>query len=176
MASSLVFNFFSPDESFWPFSYHPGSPIVCGHLGDNLHDFVLALLGGLLMGVAAAALFVFNGRILGISGVLGGALKVRTSEARWRWAFVLGMLVAGGVISLLMPEAFANTVERSTGAYLFAGALVGVGTQLGSGCTSGHGICGIGRLSKRSIVATVVFMTTAAGSVLVVRHVFEGAI
>ena len=141
-----------------------------------MNDFLPALLGGFLMGIASATLYVLNGRILGISGVLGGALKLRTAEARWRWAFVAGMLAAGAGVSLVMPHAFANTIERSTAAYLVAGVLVGVGTQLGSGCTSGHGICGIGRLSKRSIVATVVFMTTGAASVLVVRHLFDGAV
>lgn len=137
-----------------------------------MHDYLQALLGGLVMGIAAASLYVLNGRILGISGVLGGALKVHTSEARWRWAFIAGMIIAGASTYLLMPAAFANTVPRSTGAYLIAGALVGVGTQLGSGCTSGHGICGIGRLSKRSMVATAVFIATGAASVLIVRHLF----
>ena len=128
------------------------------------------------MGIASAVLFVMNGRILGISGVLGGALKIRTSDARWRWAFVVGMLAAGAGVSLAMPSAFANTVHRSAGACLLAGVLVGVGTQLGSGCTSGHGICGIGRFSKRSLVATLVFMATGAGSVLAVRHLLHGAV
>jgi len=141
-----------------------------------MHPFLQALVGGLLMGIASAALFVMNGRILGISGVLGGALKIRTADARWRWAFVFGMLAAGLGTSLVMPSAFANTVQRSAAACLLAGALVGVGTQLGSGCTSGHGICGIGRLSKRSVVATLVFMATGAASVLVVRNFFHGAV
>lgn len=141
-----------------------------------MHDYLQALLGGLLMGVSASGLFVVNGRILGISGVLGGALKVKTADARWRWAFIAGMLASGFGVFLLMPEAFANTIDRSPLAYLGAGVLVGVGTQLGSGCTSGHGICGIGRLSKRSIFATMVFMTTGATSVLVVRHLFGGNI
>jgi uncharacterized membrane protein YedE/YeeE len=141
-----------------------------------MHEYLQSLLGGLLMGCAAAGLFVFNGRILGISGVLGGALKVKTSEARWRWAFIAGMLAAGAGMLFLAPEAFENSIQRSTGAYLLAGALVGIGTQLGSGCTSGHGICGMGRLSKRSIVATLVFMATGAASVVVVRQLFQGSI
>ena len=128
------------------------------------------------MGVASSALLMFNGRILGISGVLGGALKVRSPEARWRWAFVAGMLLAGATMALVMPQAFENTVTRSPGAVLAAGALVGIGTQLGSGCTSGHGICGIGRLSKRSIFATCVFMGTAAATVFLVRVVLGGAV
>ena len=120
-----------------------------------MHDYVLALSGGLLMGIACAALYVLNGRILGISGVLGGALKLRSPDASWRWAFLLGMIVAGGLLLVLMPGAFENSAQRTPTACLAAGVLVGVGTQLGSGCTSGHGICGIGRLSKRSIAATV---------------------
>ncbi|MCA9678908.1 MAG: YeeE/YedE family protein [Myxococcales bacterium] len=128
------------------------------------------------MGAASALLFTANGRILGISGVLGGALRVRTREARWRWAFILGMLAAGATMAAVMPGAFADTVQRSAGACLVAGVLVGVGTQLGSGCTSGHGICGIGRLSKRSIFATVVFIVSGAVAVLAVRHLFGGVV
>lgn len=141
-----------------------------------MHDFALALSGGLLMGIASASLFVLNGRILGISGVLGGALKVRSPDAAWRWAFVAGMLVAGALVVLTRPEAFANTVQRSVGACVAAGVLVGTGTQLGSGCTSGHGICGIGRLSKRSIVATLVFMASGAATVTAIRVFFAGSV
>lgn len=141
-----------------------------------MHPYIQALLGGTIMGIASALLFVANGRILGISGVLGGALRVRTAEARWRWAFVAGMLAAGAIMFLLMPQVYVNSVQRSSMAYLAAGVLVGVGTQLGSGCTSGHGICGIGRMSKRSIFATIVFMASGAASVLFVRHFFGGVI
>jgi len=141
-----------------------------------MHPYLQALAGGLVMGIAATLLFIANGRILGISGVLGGALKLRTREARWRWAFLAGMLAAGATMMFVAPQAFANTVERSAAACLFSGILVGVGTQLGSGCTSGHGICGIGRLSKRSIFATLVFMASGAASVIVVRQLFDGFI
>jgi len=141
-----------------------------------MHAYFQALAGGLIMGAASALLLVANGRILGISGVLGGALRIRTTEARWRWAFVLGMLAAGTSMVLLMPQAFSDTVQRSPEACVAAGILVGVGTQLGSGCTSGHGICGIGRMSGRSIFATVVFMTSGAASVLVVRYFLGGVV
>lgn len=141
-----------------------------------MHPFLQALAGGLIMGFASALLFVVNGRILGISGVLGGALRIRTTEAHWRWAFILGILAAGTSMALISPQAFADTVPRSPGTCLFAGVLVGVGTQLGSGCTSGHGICGIGRMSKRSLFATVVFMATGAASVLIFSHFFNGAV
>ncbi len=126
------------------------------------------------MGTASGSLFEFNGKTLGISGVLGGALKVRSSEAPSRWAFVVGMLAAGGLMTVVMPGAFKNTIARSAGALLLAGTLVGAGSQLGSGGTSGHGICGIGRFSPRSIVATVVFMFTGAGAALFVRHILAG--
>lgn len=141
-----------------------------------MHDFAMALIGGVVMGSAAAGLFVLNGRILGISGVLGGALKVRSPEASWRWAFVAGMVAAGAAMLWVLPGAFENTVERSVGACIAAGALVGVGTQLGSGCTSGHGICGIGRLSKRSIAATMTFMASGAATVTVIRIFLDGRI
>ena len=141
-----------------------------------MHDYTTALLGGLLLGASSASLLLFNGRIVGISGVLGGALKVRSPDARWRWAFIAGLLIAGAVMMFAMPSGFENTIERSVGASLFAGALVGTGTQLGSGCTSGHGICGIGRLSKRSIVATLVFMTSGAVTVTVVNRLLGGSV
>lgn len=141
-----------------------------------MNAYLPALAGGLILGLASALLFIANGRILGISGVLGGALRVRTREARWRWAFVLGMLIAGAIMAQVAPASFENPLQRSPGACLLAGILVGVGTQLGSGCTSGHGICGIGRLSKRSIFATPVFMASGAAMVLVVRHVFGGGL
>ena len=141
-----------------------------------MHDFAWALMGGLVMGVASAGLFILNGRILGISGVLGGALKVRSKEARWRWAFIGGMLAAGAACMIVAPSCFENTLDRSSGAYLAAGILVGVGTQLGSGCTSGHGICGIGRLSKRSIAATLLFMASGAAVVTMIRTAMGGAV
>lgn len=141
-----------------------------------MHDYAMALSGGLLMGVAAAGLYVLNGRILGISGVLGGAMKVRSPDATWRWAFVIGMLTAGAAVLFALPGAFENTVERSIGACLAAGGLVGVGTQLGSGCTSGHGICGIGRLSKRSIAATFTFMASGAVTVTLIRVFLNGRV
>ena len=138
-------------------------------------DYVLGLAGGLLLGAAGISLMLFNGRILGVSGILGGALAF-AEGAVWRWSFIVGMLVAGAVSFLMFPAAFAVDVTRSVGASVAAGVLVGVGTQLGSGCTSGHGICGIGRFSIRSIVATGVFMATGALSVFVVQHLLGGRV
>lgn len=141
-----------------------------------MHDYLLGLTGGLIIGTAASALFVLNGRIMGVSAVLSGAMQVRSPDAPWRWAFLVGMLGAGAASYAWMPSAFADTVHPSLGVCLFSGLLVGVGTQLGSGCTSGHGICGIGSASPRSLIATVVFITTGSITVFVVRHVLSGSV
>lgn len=139
------------------------------------HDYVMGLVGGLLMGIGCMGLMLFNGRILGVSGLLGGALSLG-GEAAWRWAFIGGMVAAGGVALLLFPPAFVIDVDRTLEANIVGSILVGAGTQLGSGCTSGHGICGIGRLSKRSLVATMVFMAGGAASVYWINHILGGGI
>ena len=141
-----------------------------------LHDCVMGLVGGLLLGVASVGLMLFNGRVLGVSGILGGALPPASNDVGWRWFFIAGMALVGSLIAFAHPSAFAITVVRSPAACVIAGMLVGVGTQLGNGCTSGHGICGIGRLSKRSIVATLAFMLTGAISVYFVEHVLGGSV
>jgi uncharacterized membrane protein YedE/YeeE len=138
-------------------------------------DYTMGLLGGLLMGVGCIGLMLFNGRILGVSGVLGGALSLSGGTA-WSWAFIGGMVAAGVVTLFLFPAGFVIDVDRTLGANIVGAILVGAGTQLGSGCTSGHGICGIGRLSSRSLVATVIFMTGGAGSVYVIEHLLDGSI
>jgi uncharacterized membrane protein YedE/YeeE len=132
-------------------------------------------MGGTLMGVACVGLVLFNGRILGVSGVLGGALSLK-GERGWRWAFIAGMLIAGAVTMLVYPTGFEINIDRTLWATLAGGILVGAGTQLGSGCTSGHGICGIGRLSKRSLTATCVFMGAGAASVFLIRTTLGGGI
>lgn len=133
-------------------------------------------LGGLLIGLAAAGLLMFHGRIAGISGIAGGIFRRQAGDTAWRIMFLVGLLVAGFGWSAFYPEDYAFGIERSTTALVVAGLAVGVGTQLGSGCTSGHGVCGIGRLSKRSTIATVTFMTTAAITVLIVNEVLGGAV
>lgn len=140
-----------------------------------MHEYARPLLGGLLMGTACIGLVLFNGRILGVSGVLGGALSIGR-DAPWRWAFIGGMVVAGLLASLAYPAAFVIDLDRSYAATLGGGLLIGAGTQLGSGCTSGHGICGIGRLSVRSLVATCVFMTGGALAVLVIQRALHGVL
>jgi uncharacterized membrane protein YedE/YeeE len=135
-----------------------------------------SLAGGLLIGLAAAAMLVFNGRIAGISGITGGVLKADRGDTLWRALFVAGLLVGGFVYGLVAPNAFAITIDRSTGALVVAGLLVGFGTQMGNGCTSGHGICGLSRFSIRSLVAVVTFMAFAALVVFVVGRFFGGAL
>jgi len=128
-----------------------------------------ALLGGALVGAAAALLLLANGRIAGISGILGGLLAPVKGDSAWRVAFVAGLLGAPLLYALFarLPEV---RIDTGHGALVLAGLLVGVGTRYGSGCTSGHGVCGISRLSPRSLVATGVFMAAGFATVYVLRH------
>jgi uncharacterized protein len=141
---------------------------------------VWALAGGALIGLAAAALLVMTGRIAGVSGILGGLVRqapgAPAADRRWRLAFFIGLLVGGAALRLVHPEAFGAALPRSTLTLIVAGLLVGFGSRLGGGCTSGHGVCGVGRFSKRSIVATLVFMATGALTVFVVRRFFGGSL
>ena len=130
-----------------------------------------SLGGGLLLGAASALFILINGRILGISGILGGLLAPRSGDVAWRLAFLLGMAVAPLVAASLFPAAI--TVPRIDAGYLTiagAGLLVGFGTRFGSGCTSGHGVCGLSRLSPRSLVSTLTFMGAGFLMVYAVRH------
>ena len=129
------------------------------------------LVGGLLIGVAAALLLLLNGRISGISGIVGGLLAPKSSDAGWRVVFVAGLLLGAFGYMLATGGAMPVKMQASLPVLVVAGLLVGFGTRLGSGCTSGHGLCGIGRLSKRSIVASAVFFGVAMLTVFIVRHV-----
>ncbi|MFN7856053.1 MAG: YeeE/YedE family protein [Acidovorax sp.] len=131
-----------------------------------------ALGGGLLLGVASALFILLNGRILGISGIVGGLLRPRTGDVGWRIAFVLGMLAAPLLYQLLAGPIQAR-VDAGWGMVVLAGLLVGAGTRYGSGCTSGHGVCGLSRLSPRSLVATLAFMGAGFATVFLVRHVLR---
>ncbi len=117
-----------------------------------------ALAGGIMIGTASALLMAFNGRVAGISGILGGLLSRWSPDQWWRLTFLLGLILGGGTAFYWAPEAFIDITENGTMQVLAAGLLVGLGTRIGSGCTSGHGVCGIGRLSIRSLVATLVFV------------------
>ncbi len=141
---------------------------------DWLHFTPLtALIGGLLIGLAAASLVLFNGRIAGISGIVGGLLRPRTGDIAWRVAFVAGLVVAPLFYRLLAPLP-ESRVDASVPMLIAAGLLVGLGTRYGAGCTSGHGVCGLSRLSIRSLVATLSFMAAGFVTVLVVRHLLAG--
>jgi uncharacterized membrane protein YedE/YeeE len=128
-----------------------------------------ALIGGAMIGLAAAALLLLNGRIAGVSGILGGLLKPRAGDTAWRMAFVLGLAAAPFVYALFdtLPAA---RIGAGTWVLVFAGLLVGVGTRYASGCTSGHGVCGLSRLSLRSLAATLSFMAGGFFTVYVTRH------
>jgi uncharacterized membrane protein YedE/YeeE len=128
-----------------------------------------ALAGGVLIGVAVAMFVLLNGRIAGISGVVGGLLRPARGDIAWRAAFVAGLVAAPLFYALAAPLP-ALHIDAQYGAILLAGLLVGVGTRLGSGCTSGHGVCGLSRLSLRSLVATLAFMGAGFATVFVTRH------
>lgn len=128
-----------------------------------------ALAGGALIGLAAGMFALLNGRIAGISGVLGGLLGAAAGDRRWRLAFVLGLVAAPLVLGLFTALP-ALQIDASYGALVLAGLLVGFGARYGSGCTSGHGVCGLSRFSPRSLLATLVFMATGFATVFVVRH------
>lgn len=128
------------------------------------------LLGGMIIGLAALLLLWLAGRIAGVSGLLSGLMTPTHGEWLWRGCFILGLLIGGEIGFSLLGEAKPDLTPVSPWLLLLAGLLVGIGTRLGNGCTSGHGICGVGRLSPRSMVATLCFMTTAAITVFVLRH------
>lgn len=131
--------------------------------------YLIALAGGVLIGGGAAALYLLSGRIAGVSGILGGALLPRTGETGWRLMFLAGLISGGAVGALAAPQAFG--VPRGSVLLLAAaGLLVGLGTSLGNGCTSGHGVCGVSRLSRRSIAATALFIAAGMVSTFVVRQ------
>jgi uncharacterized membrane protein YedE/YeeE len=128
-----------------------------------------SLAGGLLIGMAAAMFLFLNGRIAGISGIVGGLLRPAKGDIAWRIAFVLGLIISPFVFGRAAPLPEVE-IDASTLTLVVAGLLVGVGTRFGSGCTSGHGVCGLSRRSPRSMVATVSFMFAGFVTVYVVRH------
>jgi uncharacterized membrane protein YedE/YeeE len=132
---------------------------------------VSGLIGGLLIGLAATLLLLLNGRLSGISGIVGAMLAPKSSDLGWRAAFVAGLLVGALAYVLATGDAILLEMQASLPVLVVAGLLVGFGTRLGSGCTSGHGVCGIARLSKRSIVATSVFFVVAMLTAFLTRHV-----
>ena len=132
---------------------------------------IWSLAGGILIGLSAALLLLLNGRIAGISGILGGLLHPRSDDVLWRLAFILGLIFAPAVVAAFMPLP-VPTIDASAEVLVIGGLLVGIGTRYGGGCTSGHGVCGLGRRSLRSLVATLTFMATGILTVFVIRHVW----
>lgn len=130
-----------------------------------------SLAGGILLGLASAAFILLNGRILGISGILGGLLRPKAGDTSWRLSFVAGLLVAPMVWTLFAAPVVPR-IEAGPALLVFAGLMVGWGTRYGSGCTSGHGVCGLSRLSPRSLVATAAFMAAGFATVYAMRHLF----
>jgi uncharacterized protein len=128
-----------------------------------------SLLGGVLIGLAAALLLLVEGRIAGISGIVAGALPPRRGELGWRALFLAGLVGSGALLALVDGAAFPATLQRSPAVLVGAGLLVGFGARLSGGCTSGHGVCGLGRSSSRSLVAVVTFMLVGAAAVFVAR-------
>ncbi len=132
---------------------------------------LVELLAGALIGASAIALLALDGRIAGVSGILAGIVRSRPADTAWRVWFVAGLIVGGMLVRALFADPFRGLEATPTAVLALAGGLVGFGASLGSGCTSGHGVCGVSRLSPRSIVATVTFMTAGGVTVFVVRHV-----
>ncbi|MGZ6241642.1 MAG: YeeE/YedE family protein [Candidatus Binataceae bacterium] len=143
-----------------------------------MHNFtpLASLLGGMLIGLSASAMLLLDGKIAGISGILAGVLKPVKGDTLWRLCFLVGLLAGGLLLRKMLPIAFDFGLVRPFPLLALAGLLVGFGTRLGSGCTSGHGICGMSRLSPRSLVATAIFMFTGALVVYLLNHLAGGSV
>jgi uncharacterized membrane protein YedE/YeeE len=135
----------------------------------NITMWLMPLVGGLLIGLSATLFLWLNGRIAGISNIAGGLWSPSHGDVAWRWFFLSGLLAGGVSLRVFKPEAFGQS-DASLIQLGLAGLLVGLGTRLGNGCTSGHGVCGLSRRSLRSLFATLVFMGTAMVAVYLIRH------
>ena len=132
---------------------------------------IASLIGGILIGLSGSAMLLLEGKIAGISGIFAGVLRPAKSDTLWKAAFLAGLFTGGLLLRVLLPTAFDFGISRSWTSITIAGLLVGFGTRMANGCTSGHGICGISRLSARSIVATATFMASGVVTVFVINHV-----
>ena len=134
--------------------------------------WLIALAGGVLIGLAATLLLWLNGRVAGVSGIVNGVIFPKRKDTAWRAAFLIGLIAAGGLYMALVPGAALPRTDYSRAGLIVAGILVGFGTRMGNGCTSGHGVCGLGRLSLRSLGAVLTFMATAIMTTFVLRHLW----
>lgn len=137
---------------------------------------IASLAGGIIIGIASAIMLLYVGRIAGISGIFGGFLNAKKGDTAWRGMFIAGLLAGGLILLAVYPDSLRIQIDRSLGAVIVAGLLVGIGSRLGSGCTSGHGICGVGRVAPRSLVSVGVFMATGAATAIIVNHLLGGSI
>ncbi len=139
-----------------------------------MHNFtpIASLLGGMLIGLSAAGLMLLNGRIAGISGIVAGAFRPEPGEWGWRICFIAGMAGVGVIARVVSPASLAIGITRPMGIFLIAGLMVGFGTRMGSGCTSGHGVCGLSRGSVRSLAATLSFVLAGVLTVYLTSHLF----
>lgn len=131
--------------------------------------------GGMLIGAASALLLLGKGRVAGISGIVGGLFRPTSDDVAWRVTFVAGLLTSGLLLAQVDGALFVSSVQRSPTTLAVAGLLVGFGTRMGQGCTSGHGVCGISRFSARSLAATLTFMAAGFVTVFITRHILEAA-
>lgn len=137
-------------------------------------EWINALIGGGLIGLSATILLIFKGRVTGISGIMFGVIKPIKNDTMWKFKFILGLIIGGLLAGGMIEDAFVNTSERSMLAVAIAGLLVGFGTRLSSGCTSGHGVCGLSRGSRRSLAATLSFILAGMVSVAVISKFVGG--
>ena len=135
-------------------------------------NWINGLIGGILIGISATILLAFNGRIAGISGMVNGAISFNKNDA-WRWLFLLGMLAGGAIYEFVLSPQPTPTSKFAPLTMIIGGLIVGFGTRMGSGCTRGHGVCGLGRLSMRSLVAVLTFLASAFVTVFIVRHLLN---
>ena len=138
-----------------------------------MHAWILAAGGGVLIGLSATLLLWLNGRVAGVSGILGGVLFPQRGDLDWRVMFLIGLVVAAALYLHLVPGAYVPRSDFPRGALVVAGLLVGFGTRMGNGCTSGHGVCGLGRRSGRSLAAVATFVATAIVTTFLLRQVWS---
>ena len=143
-------------------------------IGNNI--IFNAIIGGTLIGLASFCLMLFNGRIAGIAGIVKGALRPEKGNFMWRVTFIMGMILSGVLLERLYPQLYRMEIDRSIWAYAVAGLLIGIGTELANGCTSGHGVCGVGRLSNRSVTITMSFTLSGIIVVWVINTLLGGRI